>query len=429
MSGRSGAAECCGRRHPVKQGGEIVRMRRARDIGLKALATASMVVMTACATVAPAGDELFAQRKEDAFDPAVIDAIGDKVADWQLANLDDLTYIRNFRNNFYDQRGWIQGALFVGMMNWASLPGNEKYDDALRVISEKNEWRLGDRLFHGDDHVVGQLYLHFYEQDRDDAMIDHTIRQFNQILVVNPEDSLEFRGDSIRGVGRACQLRWCWCDALFMAPATWIGLTLATGDERYMAFGDKEFWATTDYLLNPEYSLYYRDSRYFTREDDEGNKVFWARGNGWVYAGLVNILRILPGDHPSYPRYLQLYRDMSKTIAGLQQDNGLWRVSLLAKEKYPSPETSGSSFLTYGLAWGVNNGHLDAQDYGPVVRKAWTALVGTVGDDGKLGWVQPVGAAPDTVYATDSHLYGVGAFLLAASQMMQAQSAGDRGSL
>ena len=398
-------------------------MKNTRSGGIRfvVMVALSAFVLTACAGTAVGEADLFADRQDNAFDPATINTIGDKVADWQLANLDDLGYIRNQRPNFYDQRGWIQGALFVGMMNWASLPGNEKYDDALREISEENEWRLGDRLFHGDDHVVGQLYLHFYELDEDPSMIDHTIRQFKQILVVNPDDTLEFLGDGIRGVGRACQLRWCWCDALFMSPPTWIGLTLATGDQEYMEFGDKEFWATTDYLLDPEYNLYYRDSRFFDRKDDEGNKVFWARGNGWVYAGLVNILKILPKDHPSYPRYMQLFEDMSKTIASIQHDNGLWRVSLLAKEKYASPETSGSSFLTYGLAWGVNNGHLDAATYGPVVRKGWQALVDAVGDDGKLGWVQPVGSAPDSVFETDSHLYGVGAFLLAASEMSKAK--------
>jgi rhamnogalacturonyl hydrolase YesR len=96
-------------------------------------------------------------------------------------------------------------------------------------------------------------------------------------------------------------------------------------------------------------------------------------------------------------------------------------VSLLAKEAYPAPETSGSGFMTYGLAWGLNNGHLDAATYEPVVKKGWSALVNAVGDDGKLGWVQPVGSAPDSVFATDSQLYGVGAFLLAASEMSLAK--------
>jgi len=77
--------------------------------------------------------------------------------------------------------------------------------------------------------------------------------------------------------------------------------------------------------------------------------------------------------------------------------------------------------MTYGLAWGVNNGDRDAGTYGPVVKKGWRAVVGAVADDGKLGWVQPVGAGPDSVLETDSQLYGVGAFLLAAEQLFQAE--------
>lgn len=396
---------------------------RLYSFRLLALLVSCITVLSACADTTSSEADLFAQRDANAFDPATIETIGDKVADWQLANLDDLSYIRYNRpprERDFDRRNWQHGALYVGMMDWAALPGNEKYDQALRQISEESDWKLGDRLFHGDDHIVGQLYLHFYEQDKDQAMIAHTIRQFNQILVADPDVSLEFLGDSVPGVGRECQLRWCWCDALFMSPPTWIGLSLATGEDQYMAYGDKEFWATTEYLKDPETHLFFRDSRYFTMSDEEGNKIFWSRGNGWVFAGLVNILRILPEDHPSYPRYLELYGDMATTIAGIQHDNGLWSVSLLAKDAYPAPETSGSGFMTYGLAWGLNNGHLDAETFGPVVKKGWSALVGAVQDDGKLGWVQPVGSAPDSVFETDSHLYGVGAFLLAASQMVQA---------
>jgi unsaturated rhamnogalacturonyl hydrolase len=394
---------------------------RLNGLRLLGLLVSCVIALSACESGTSGETDLFSQRNDNAFDPATIDAIGDKVADWQIANLDDLSYIRNFRNNFTDRRGWIHGALYVGMMNWAALPGNEAYFAPLREISEENKWQLGDRLFHGDDHTVGQLYLTFYEKEKDRQMIAHTIAQFNQILVADPDDTLEFLGDSLPGVGRVCQLRWCWCDALFMSPQTWMRLSLATGEDQYMAYADKEFWATHDYLMDPEYSLFYRDSRYFTMREEAGNKIFWSRGNGWVYAGLVNILKILPEDHSSYSRYVKLYKDMSATIAGLQHDNGLWSPSLLDENPNPTPETSGSGFMTYGLAWGLNNGHLDDATYGPVVRKGWSALVNAVGDDGKLGWVQPVGAAPDTVLETDSQLYGVGAFLLAASQMYLAK--------
>ena len=383
-----------------------------------ALVVSCLSTFSACAKTPPTEAELFAQRNDNAFDAATIDAVGDKVAEWQIANLDNLSdYMRNYRDNIADRKGWHHGALYVGMMNWAALPGNEEYFAPLRQISEENEWQLGDRLFHGDDHIVGQMYLTFYEKEKDKDMIDHTIRQLNTILAADPQNSLEFLGDGIRGVGRLCQIRWCWCDALFMSPQTWIMLTNATGDPQYTEFADKEFWATTDYLMDPETHLYFRDSRYFDQREEAGNKIFWARGNGWVYAGLVNILKILPQDHPSYPKYVELYKNMSVTIAGLQHGNGMWTPSLLDKNPDPTPETSGTGFMTYGLAWGVNNGHLDTATYGPVVKKGWAALVSAVDDDGKLGWVQPVGAAPDTVLASDTQLYGVGAFLLAAEQM------------
>ena len=135
-------------------------MNKTRFHGLRLLGAVAtcMTAMSAYAAAPVVETDPFALRDTNHFDPDTIDAVGDKVADWQLANLDNLSdYMRNYRDNIADRRGWHHGALYVGMMNWAFLPGNGKYEQALRQISEENEWKLGDRLFHGDDHVVGQL--------------------------------------------------------------------------------------------------------------------------------------------------------------------------------------------------------------------------------------------------------------------------------
>ena len=88
-----------------------------------------VTALTACTGVTDAAD--------DAFDSEAVDAIGDKVADWQLANLDDLSYIRSAPGiDNSDRRGWQHGALYVGMMNWAALQGNEKYFEPMMQISE-----------------------------------------------------------------------------------------------------------------------------------------------------------------------------------------------------------------------------------------------------------------------------------------------------
>jgi rhamnogalacturonyl hydrolase YesR len=108
---------------------------------------------------------------------------------------------------------------------------------------------------------------------------------------------------------------------------------------------------------------------------------------------------------------------MTASIIKTQQSDGLWRPSLLDSLQVPHGETSGSAFFCYGLVWGINNGILDPKIYWPVVEKTWIALTNSVFPDGKLGWVQPIGASPDMVTAQSTEVYGVGAFLLAGCEI------------
>jgi unsaturated rhamnogalacturonyl hydrolase len=134
-----------------------------------------------------------------------------------------------------------------------------------------------------------------------------------------------------------------------------------------------------------------------------------------VFAGLARILNELPQNHPSRPRYETLFKQMASRLLSLQGAAGCWPVSLLEPQK--TPETSGTGFFVYGLAWGIHHGLLPSAEYRQAADRGWHALTSAVTADGKLGWVQPVGAAPDRVSPDDTQLYGVGAFLLAASEM------------
>jgi len=150
-----------------------------------------------------------------------------------------------------------------------------------------------------------------------------------------------------------------------------------------------------------------------------GRKIFWSRGNGWVIAGIPRVLRYLPEDDPYYNRYVELFRTMAASIARVQGEDGLWRTNLADPDEYPMPETSGSAFFCYAMAWGVNNGVLEKQIYLPVVRKAWSGLVGAVSPEGKLGSVQVVSGWPEPVSPENTHEYAVGAFLLAGSEVIK----------
>ncbi|HWO39523.1 MAG TPA: glycoside hydrolase family 88 protein, partial [Candidatus Acidoferrum sp.] len=334
--------------------------------------------------------------------PADVLSIMERVADWQLAH-----------PSAHLTTDWTQAAGDAGMMALAGIARDPKYRDALLAMSEANGWKPGPRLYHADDLAIGQTYAGLYFLYRDPKMIAPLRLRLDAILSAPPNvESLDFH----QPFDQAAQL-WSWCDSLFMAPPVWMQLFAATGDERYLDFAVKNWWRTTDYLYDPSEHLYFRDSTYFDRRETNGKKIFWSRGNGWVMAGLVRMLQLLPANHPSRARFERLFREMAQTILGDQQPDGLWRSSLLDPDSYPLKESSGSGFYAYALAWGVNQGLLDGAKFKPAIRKAWTAVVDSVDGEGKLTHVQPIGSDPKTFADDSTEVYGVGAFLLAGSEV------------
>jgi rhamnogalacturonyl hydrolase YesR len=273
---------------------------------------------------------------------------------------------------------------------------------------------------HADDHVIGQSYLWAYRRKHDPAMLAPTRANFDAILAHPPTVSLDFEIEPPSGGDRPCQTRWCWSDALFMSPPTWAELAAAVGDPRYLKYGDTEFWATTDYLYDREEHLYYRDSRFHHQRDEDGRKIFWSRGNGWVFASMARIIPLLEKNRADRRRMETLFREMAERLKELQKPDGYWSPSLLASEDSP-PESSGTGFFTYGIAWGIRAGLLDRSAYEPTARRGWDALARAIQPDGRLGWVQQVSDRPEKVAAEDTQYYGVGAFLLAASAVSALQ--------
>jgi rhamnogalacturonyl hydrolase YesR len=134
-------------------------------------------------------------------------------------------------------------------------------------------------------------------------------------------------------------------------------------------------------------------------------------------AGTVRVLQVLPKDNPAYGKYIALIREMAASVKAIQSKDGLWRPSLLDASEVPHPETSGTAFFCYAMAWGINQDLLDKTEYLPVVKKAWVGLNKYVTAEGKLQWVQPIGASPDKVTIDNYQEYGAGAFLLAGSEI------------
>jgi rhamnogalacturonyl hydrolase YesR len=212
------------------------------------------------------------------------------------------------------------------------------------------------------------MYIEVYKIHRDPKMIAPIREQFDKILAAQPASAQEMKQEG-------SQDRWNWCDALFMAPPVWMNLAQVTGEAKYFDYMNREWQAATDFLYDKDEHLYYRDSRYFEKRRRSA-KIFWSRGNGWVFGGLVRVLEAMPLDNPERGRYETLYKEMAAKLIAIQPEDGMWRPSLLDAASFPVPESSGSGFFCYGLAWGINHGLLEEKTYLPAVMKAWKGLTG-----------------------------------------------------
>ena len=340
--------------------------------------------------------------------------IATRLATWQLARMEHPDLVSRATTETRNPRAWEQAVFWIGMTALADAGGPSEIPRAILDMGRANQWLPSRRPFHADDLVITQSYLWAAHHGAGASAIGPTRAAFDNIVTHPPRVSLAFYQPPSGYDGTECLKRWCWCDALFMAPPAMVELWRQTSDRRYRDYAMREYWATVDFLYDPAEHLFYRDSRFFERRDDKGRKEFWSRGNGWVFAGMARIIPLLEEKSADRVRMEALFREMAERLRAAQKPDGYWPPSLLAGEDSP-PESSGTGFFTYGMAWGIRAGLLDRRMYEPTARRGWDALVRAIQPDGRLGWVQQVSDRPEKVAADDTQYYGVGAFLLAAT--------------
>ena len=340
---------------------------------------------------APASPGPLAADLSDALRPAKVRAAMRLVADWQLQRV----------RSEYSQ-DWTFGTLYLGMMAASGTLHDPRYSDYVRDVANHYAWTLGPRKAHADDQAIGQAYLWLDRSDPSPVHLAPLRAQFDEIMQMPDDPKTPV---------------WWWCDALFMAPPVWAQVAQATGQDKYLAYMDREWHITSNLLWDPEEHLFFRDSSYFDKREKNGKKIFWSRGNGWVMGGLVRVLTFMAKDDPRRPFYEDKFRQMAEKVRAIQGGDGLWRPGLLDAADYPNAEVSGSAFFVYAMAWGINQGLLDRKEFHPAVARGWSGLVHHIYKDGRLGSIQPVGAAPGAYTPGASYVFGTGAFLLAGSQV------------
>lgn len=318
---------------------------------------------------------------------------------------------------------WTNGAFYAGMFAAYETTKSEKLYKAIYEMGESNEWKIGGRVHHADDHTIAQTYIDMYRVSGDEKMIQGYKLTVEKFINTHYSETPGMKG----GVEAAGGAVLFWCDALFMLPPALVKLGITLDNNKYLTLNDSLFRKTYELLYDHEEHLYARDIGYKwdypgikPKKEANGKKLFWSRGNGWVLGGIARILQELPEDYENRGFYVSNFKEMAARIKALQQADGLWRTSLLDPDSYEGGEASGSGFYCYALAWGINSGILPRAEYLPVVKKAWEGLCGLQHKNGMIGWVQPIGQDPKKNFSADSwEVYGTGAFLLAGSEVIK----------
>jgi unsaturated rhamnogalacturonyl hydrolase len=146
----------------------------------------------------------------------------------------------------------------------------------------------------------------------------------------------------------------------------------ATGDSKYLDRAALEMSSYLDKLQQPNGLFYHAPDAPF----------FWGRGNGWVAAGMTELLQSLPANHFRRPRIMEAYRKMMAALLKYQGADGMWRQLIDHPEAWP--ETSSTGMFTFAMVTGVRNGWLDKKAYGSAARKGWLGLVSYIEPNGDI---------------------------------------------
>ncbi len=364
---------------------------------------------------------------------------------------------------------WDKAAYHTGNIEMYKLTGDESYLQYSVDWAKYNQWQGNNStsdpstwtwgynqtqgsnaVLFGDWQICFQTYIDLYDMGVEGASVDR-VYEVIDYQISKDEDSF-----------------WWWADSLYMVMPVMTKLYKQTNDEKYLDALYKYFkyakelmydgpggiptsadGYTTSAALNSgaSYSdpddykyLFFRDAGYVyplkpnTGHEDEKN--FWARGDGWVFAGLAKVLSDMPATYEHYDEFYQTYVEMAQAIISCQQVDaagyGFWTQSML--QDYPKGtngndegyETSGTAFFAYGLFWGINNGILTDSAYERAAIRAWGYLENVaLHESGKVGYVQPIGSNATQAVSYDTTAnFGVGAYLLAcceAARWAQAQ--------
>jgi rhamnogalacturonyl hydrolase YesR len=260
--------------------------------------------------------------------------------------------------------GYAEVGTWYGALNFAQLTKDEALQKQLiarfdPLMPGGAEAAKRPQRRHVDDSIFGVVPLEIAIETKDPKYLTEGLwwadRQWE-----NPQPD-----------GLSAETRF-WVDDMYMLTMLQLQAYRATGDRKYLDRLANEMVAYLDKLQQPNGLFYHAPDVPF----------FWGRGNGWFAAGMAEMLRTLPKDHPQRARIEAGYKSMMAALLKYQGKDGMWRQLIDHDDAWP--ESSGSAMFTFAMITGVKLGVLDGPTYGPAARKAWLAVTGYIDQNGDV---------------------------------------------
>ena len=266
-----------------------------------------------------------------------------------------------------DACAWL-GALWFGKVT-KNEPLLDKLKDRFEPLFS-TEQKMLPRMNHVDHNVVGAVPLELYIQKKGDQRyydlgMRYADTQWEAPVDATPEQK------AYADKGYSWQTR-IWIDDMFMITTIQSQAYRSTGDRKYIDRAAREMAMYLKKIQRPNGLFYHSPEAPF----------FWARGNGWMAAGMAQLLSILPKDNSDRTTIMEAYKKMMNTLKQNQDPDGMWHQ--LIDEPASYKETSGTAMFTYAMIVGVKHGWLDKKEYGTAARKGWLALVTYINENDEI---------------------------------------------
>lgn len=309
----------------------------------------------------------------------------------------------------YDETNpWDVAVFHTGNMQAYYMTGDEAYRSYSTLWSDVHSWQSHQypvgSITNADNICCFQTYIDLYNMDKN-------------------EEYLECVKEVVDKTTQSANVTyWDWVDTFYMAAPVFTKMYELTGDRAYLDKMYDMIRYTADNLecYDEEEGLWYRDNRYVGKLSENGKKIFWSRGNGWVFAAFARIIEELPDSYENKSYFTDVFCEMAQALKNSQCDDGAWHESLVDQKFNPDCEESGTGFFVYGLMWGINNGYLDEEEYLNCALRGWNWMTEVaLSESGKIGYVQHIGAEP-TKYeltANETEDYAYANFVFAASEI------------